>query len=125
MQTVTFACPHCNNLMAATTDLLGQQVHCPTSQNVAIAPAPISDSDPGLTFDAPPREAADSIFGEIPDEDVMGGGSERTLVLMPEDLSPLAPAASGTGFASYPPPETTTSPSLPPLFELDIPVPTP
>ena len=26
MQTVTFICPHCNNLMAATADLLGLQV---------------------------------------------------------------------------------------------------
>ena len=117
MQTVTFTCPHCNNLMAATTDMLGQQVHCPTCHNVVIAPpAMLSPSSvPELSFDAPPREAHDSIFGEVPEEDVLGGTPPPPKVEMPPDDAPSTSSTNRTGFASYPPPDPT-APLAPAAF---------
>src|SRR5262249_29829174 len=69
MQTVTFSCPHCQNLMAATADLLGQHVQCPTCGNVVVAPvARQSDSSTSeLSFEPSQPESHDSIFGDVPE----------------------------------------------------------
>lgn len=38
MQTMNFQCGHCNNLMAVSTEFLGQQVRCPHCSGVVVAP---------------------------------------------------------------------------------------
>src|SRR5438105_13368905 len=40
MQTMNFQCGRCGNLMAVSTDFLGQQVRCPHCQQVVLAPPP-------------------------------------------------------------------------------------
>ena len=68
MQTVSFQCSHCNNLMAVETELVGRQVRCPHCQQVvtvpgADAPAPgapvsaaVGENERPL---APPEPAGD------------------------------------------------------------------
>src|SRR5262245_44099549 len=124
MHTVTFTCPHCQNLMAATADMFGQHVHCPTCGNVVVAPAAnTSDSSsPELSFESTPRESHDSIFGEVPEEDVLGGTPPPPKVEMPPDDAPPTPFPSGTGFASYPPPVAI---AVPPPLPIPAPEPEP
>jgi hypothetical protein len=83
MQTVTFTCGHCGNLMAVGTDLLGKQVRCPHCQQVIEAVVSTSPSPPPPVFQQPaplsvpfssrnedeesifaPKELHDDIFGD-------------------------------------------------------------
>src|SRR5438477_567543 len=57
MQTVTFTCRHCNNLMGVTADLLGQAVHCPTCGQVVVAPS--AAPAPAVAAPAAARGSAD------------------------------------------------------------------
>jgi hypothetical protein len=104
MQTVNFHCPHCGNLMAVGTNLLGRNVRCPHCRQVVRAPAasgeapappvptPPPPRQPGVpSFNVPrPTEAHESIFGERHDEDVFG--SEPPKPRMPDAPAPIAPS---------------------------------
>jgi len=133
MQTVNFHCPHCGNLMAVGTNLLGRNVRCPHCRQVVRAPAapgePPAPSapapappprQPGVpSFNVPrPTEAHESIFGERHDEDVFGS----------EPPKPRMPDAPGPISAPTPTPQTlpetvavqTPTPNLPVANPLDF-----
>lgn len=100
MQTVNFNCPHCGNLMAVGTNLLGRNVRCPHCKQVVRAPAapgeplvqtpalPVpTPAAPAPKFDLPQTvEHHESIFGERHDEDVFG--SEPPKPTMPPVPAP-------------------------------------
>src|SRR5262245_26386105 len=97
MQTIHFTCPHCKNLMAVGSNLLGRNVRCPHCKQVvqapannpsppappppaaprpapaplphAPAPAPAPDF-PQFQLPPPPQEEPDSIFGEVDQDEV-------------------------------------------------------
>src|SRR5262245_3952373 len=103
MQTVNFHCPHCGNLMAVGTNLLGRNVRCPHCRQVVRAPAAAGEApappaptpapppprQPGIpSFNVPrPTEAHESIFGERHDEDVFG--SEPPKPRLPDAPTPF------------------------------------
>jgi len=104
MQTVNFNCPHCGNLMAVGTNLLGRNVRCPHCKQVVRAPAgageapavqapPPTPSPPAPQFNIPGQttEHHESIFGERHDEDLFG--SEPLKPKMPSTPSPLEETA--------------------------------
>ena len=130
-QTVNFHCPHCGNLMAVGTNLLGRNVRCPHCKQVVRAPAAAGDQPAGamaapqappLTPAPPPQfkvpgqgEHHESIFGERHDEDLFGS----------EPLKPRMPVETVT--PPPPPPEPAYTPP-PPTFEEtppDVPPPAP
>lgn len=117
MQTVNFNCPHCGNLMAVGTNLLGRNVRCPHCKQVVRAPAapgeplvqtpappptpPPPPTAPAPMFDIPkPIEHHESIFGERHDEDVFGSEPPKPMLPAP---APSRPA----------PVENPTAPTLP------------
>src|SRR5262249_17745271 len=117
MQTVTFTCLNCNNLMAVGVEFLGQQVQCPTCGQVVLAPAAAPDPAPTPTAFAPEfklesgkPEAVESIFSdEVHDEDLFGTPKPKVVMPLAESpTEPLSPPPSPngpnqTGFAAYPP----------------------
>jgi hypothetical protein len=110
MQTVNFNCPHCGNLMAVGTNLLGRNVRCPHCKQVLRAPAaaggvpapPVPTPPPPVpTFNVPrPTEHPESIFGERHDEDVFGSEPPKpTLPAAPhpaDSPAPVRPGAAST-----------------------------
>ncbi len=64
MQTVNFQCGHCGNLMAVSVEYLGQQVRCPTCQQVVLAPAVSThlSSDSGMEPPISSNEESESLF---------------------------------------------------------------
>src|SRR5262245_59722957 len=89
MQTVTFNCPHCGNLMAVGLNLLGRNVRCPHCKQVVRAPASLNEPAAPTPTPAPPTtptvavpsfnlpkptETHESIFSERHehDEDLFG-----------------------------------------------------
>ncbi len=111
MQTVNFNCPHCGNLMAVGTNLLGRNVRCPHCKQVVRAPAAPSEAAPPPP--APPQPPAqpdtiptpvpqfklpeqtehhESIFGERHEEDVFG--SEPLKPAVPPPVAPPPPPPS-------------------------------
>jgi hypothetical protein len=124
MQTLTFSCPHCTNLMAVGLELLGQQVQCPTCGQVIIAPASMPEQQAAavsvsaaegssaiISFDQPKQEDHDSIFGEVQDEDVFGSRPPKVEIPDGPPITP-APVASdppGSNFASFAPGMPPTS----------------
>jgi hypothetical protein len=95
MQTVSFYCPHCKNLMGVGTDLLGQQVQCPSCRAMVIAP---ETAEPMVSFDGPKLEHHESIFSEHQDEDLFGSAKPNI------EIPPAAePPANESRFAAYPP----------------------
>src|SRR5919204_1287479 len=107
MQTVNFNCPHCGNLMAVGTNLLGRNVRCPHCKQVLRAPAaaggvpapPVPTPAPPApvpTFNVPrPTEHPESIFGERHDEDVFGSEPPKpTLPAVPTPAAPARPLGS-------------------------------
>lgn len=115
MQPVTFQCGHCGNLMAVTADMVGQQVRCPTCQQVVIAPAPAAISAPvepaGRTpgpseqaFQFSSIEEKESIFtpDEQVSEDVFGAVPRPVLEAPPPSPPPFIPEppAAPTGGAN-------------------------
>jgi len=116
MQTVNFHCPHCGNLMAVGTNLLGRNVRCPHCKQVVRAPAAAGEP-PGVSAPAPqappltpapppqfkvptPTEHHESIFGERHDEDLFG--SEPLKPTLPTTAPP--PPALQEPAAAPPPP---------------------
>jgi hypothetical protein len=129
MQTVNFNCPHCGNLMAVGTNLLGRNVRCPHCKQVVRAPAAPGEAPsvqlpapmaPPLTPGPPPFKVSttvehhESIFGERHDEDVFG-----SVPLKP--TLPPAPAPAPASVAPPPPPaplqETAFAPPPPEAVE--------
>jgi len=122
-QTVNFNCPHCGNLMAVGTNLLGRNVRCPHCKQVlrapaavgavpaapnSAAPAPTSPA-PLPTFNVPgPGEHHESIFGERHDEDVFG--SDPPKPTLPEPAKPAPRPRPGGGSSE----EVTVSLPTPP-----------
>ena len=89
MQTVNFRCGHCNNLMAVSHDYLGQQVRCPTCQNVVLAPssAPSPATAPAPT---PPAPEPENLFPRIAEnEDIFSSSTQATDSLFDEPARPL------------------------------------
>jgi phage FluMu protein Com len=122
MQTVTFTCLHCNNLMAVSTEFLGHQVHCPTCNQIvrapAVAPAPIEATQSvapmleELSIESPRQETHESIFGETHDEDLFGTPPPK--IEIPPGMPMATPSANGsshTQFANYPPPSQLAAPA--------------
>jgi hypothetical protein len=99
MQSVTFKCVQCNNLMAVGAEFLGQQVRCPHCQQVVVAPAapqmaatPAADSPPNgtdVTALLPPLadDPAD-IFAEDHTDDIFGRPAPR--IELPPPLRDIA-----------------------------------
>jgi hypothetical protein len=102
MQTVNFQCGHCGNLMGVSTEFLGQQVRCPTCQQVVVAPSASGLENPA---------SGDTVATHSPD---MGAGLSNTSPLedsvRTEPVSPFSAAAS----SSYQPPSTYEDPTLAP-----------
>ena len=125
MQTLTFSCPHCTNLMAVGLELLGQQVQCPSCGKVVIAPPVNPDAQPmantkgevadgELILENPKEEDHESIFGETQDEDVFG--SRPLTVVIPEGGMPATPNSGrrASQFAAF-------APGMPPSAESTAP----
>jgi hypothetical protein len=76
MQTIRFTCPHCKNLMAVGTNLLGRNVRCPHCKQVLQAPGSAAPPAPGAPGSIPEfqlphtAEEQESIFGEAHDDHV-------------------------------------------------------
>ena len=113
MQTVNFQCGHCGNLMAVSTEFLGQQVRCPTCQGVVVAPsatevAPQQSAQADLPqFDIPKGPDPDSIFSppEETTDDIFGASAAPRLVIPPsEPQLELAPQPAPAPAAAF---ETT------------------
>jgi hypothetical protein len=101
MQTTNFQCGHCGNLMAVTANMLGQQVRCPTCQQVVLAPAPApsAPSLPGLEALGLGSSAAvepECIFSppDVSDEDLFGGPAVPPLEIPPPWTPPLEPVVA-------------------------------
>ncbi len=83
METVNFQCGHCGNLIAVSTQHLGQQVRCPHCQQVVLAPLPSPPAPAPPTFDPP--DDPDSIFSPpAPSDDLFGGGPQPAVEMPPE-----------------------------------------
>jgi hypothetical protein len=138
-QTVNFNCPHCGNLMAVGTNLLGRNVRCPHCKQVVRAPAAPGEAPaPPAITPPPPRpgtipsfnvprqtEALESIFGERHDEDVFG--SEPPKPKMPDaPLPPIAPSAgtpqgpAETFAVVTPPPPPIPATANPLAFDINV-----
>lgn len=119
MQTVNFQCGQCGNLMAVTTDMLGQQVRCPHCQHVVVAPAATAEpvtaplmpppvpSPPEAPFNFAAAEERESIF--TPDEQV----SEDVFGAVPRPvLDPPRPPPLFLPPPMLPPSPFTPAPTL-------------
>jgi len=101
MQTVTFPCEKCGNLIAVEQEFLGKPVSCPRCLQVTSAPnAPpkISsalDSDAEPAFSVPPAEEQESIFGDgSSPEDSLFDGVLDAKVEMPSHAIPTGNSSS-------------------------------
>jgi hypothetical protein len=59
MQTVQFQCGHCGNLMGVSTEFLGEQVRCPTCEQVVVAPA---SAEPSPSEPSSITESTENLF---------------------------------------------------------------
>lgn len=149
MQTVNFNCPHCGNLMAVGSNLLGRNVRCPHCKQVVRAPAasgeaaiaaaaapvmtPPPPSPPAPIYIPKPQEAAESIFGDAPpDEDLFGTVAPKpSFPAPPPPPEPYRPALQETVTVGpvaeerqsfeidVSPPEHQPLPEIEPLPEMD------
>jgi hypothetical protein len=120
MQTVTFQCGHCGNLMAVGMAYLGQQVRCPTCQQVVLAPqatangegqAPPSEPAPALSlppspvpeFKPPALSDQEDIFSQTTSDDLFGE-AESPRLEMPSEPAP-GPAGDPAAPPAPAPPE--------------------
>ncbi|MBL8865950.1 MAG: hypothetical protein JNK93_10375 [Planctomycetia bacterium] len=117
MQSLTFACPQCTRRMGVGLEWMGKSVRCPHCRQVVVAPtatpsktafaSPLADAppatDPSDAFDVPlprfappPREGAESIFGEeaASDDSVFATPTAPKPVLLPDVAEP-SPRSSG------------------------------
>jgi hypothetical protein len=141
MQTIRFACPHCKNLMAVGTNLLGRNVRCPHCKQVlqapggAAPPAPPAAPAPGKPGSIPEfqlpqtAEEHESIFAEAHDDDVFSRSPpkpvlppvepEETPTVLSESLrpNPIQPTAvdtpAGTTSVPWQPRPGETTPHAP------------
>src|SRR5262245_60167276 len=110
MQTVNFQCGHCGKLMGVSAEHLGQQVRCPSCQQVVLAPA---SGGPAPVSSAPPTQhgaadLSDDIFHTPSDtDDALFGpdkGPKPEIHLPPATLPPTpeppAPTPSPMTFAA-------------------------
>jgi hypothetical protein len=128
MQTIRFTCPHCKNLMAVGTNLLGRNVRCPHCKQVLQAPgsaappapaAPPTPATPGSIpeFQLPPTgEEHESIFGEAHDDHVFSRPPPKPVLppVEPEEAptvlsESLRPAPVQPTAVEAPPAEATAS----------------
>ena len=132
MQTVNFNCPHCGNLMAVGTNLLGRNVRCPHCKQVVRAPAAQGEAAPAPPPPPAPPDTAptqvpqfklpeqtehhESIFGERHEEDVFG--TEPLKPAVPPPPPPPAPYLQETvGITTEAPPRPAPQPEYEPLPE--------
>jgi hypothetical protein len=118
MQTVNFNCPHCGNLMAVGTNLLGRNVRCPHCKQVVRAPAAAGEAPsvqvpvptpPPRQFNVPSQtEHHESIFGERHDEDLFGSEPLKPKLPSAPAPAPLPPALEETAYV--PPPAAPPGP---------------
>jgi hypothetical protein len=101
MQTTNFQCGHCGNLMAVTANMLGQQVRCPTCQQVVLAPAPTPTAPPlpgieALGLGSTAVVEPECIFSppDASDEDLFGGPAVPQLQIPPPWTPPLEPTVA-------------------------------
>jgi hypothetical protein len=117
METVNFQCGHCGSLMGVPLELLGQQVRCPTCQQVVRAPLngapPAPPAQPPVFASTPPPSEPDSIFTppEEGGEDLFGS-AEAPHVEMPVPEPPPVPPEPPLQDATltYVPPGAITTP---------------
>lgn len=119
MQPLTFACPKCGRRMGVGLDLMGKSVRCPHCRQVVVVPSnvpvrpaappdasgsrlstppdaqePSEHGESPMRFAPPPREGAESIFGEegIAEDSVFEAPATRKPFLLPDvDDSPRTP----------------------------------
>jgi hypothetical protein len=119
MQPLTFACPQCSRRMGVGLEWMGKSVRCPHCRNVVVAPtatpsksafaSPLADPPPAAEpsdaveaplprFAPPPREGAESIFGEeaASDDSVFEAPAARKPIVVPDVSEPLAPKSDPT-----------------------------
>jgi hypothetical protein len=122
MQTVTFQCGHCRNLMAVGIENLGRQVRCPHCQQVVLAPsqpatapapAPAPAPDPAPVFT--PRSDHEDIFSAEP-EDALFGHEDVPQMELPPQPSPMVNGAEAA--PPEPVPEPAPQQQFPSLAEL-------
>jgi hypothetical protein len=107
METVTFQCGHCGNLMGVDVEFLGQQVRCPSCQQVVLAPLP-DDS-------APAEEPSPSSPAEAPSEPrftAISAAEREDIFLSPTESEDLFDAPPGPRLEI--PPSPSSSPEPPP-----------
>lgn len=142
METITFPCPHCRNVMAVGTNLIGRNVRCPHCQAVIQAPTqspppappppvmvqppppPPPPPPPGQTdfqFAPPmphePVESHESIFGEVHTEEVFAREPPRPAMPPPEPPPPqgsTGPFPGADQAPVAPMPEQSFAPPAPP-----------
>ena len=89
MEIINFQCSHCGNMMGVTVDCLGQEVRCPTCEQVVVAPS-------GATEPSPREPAAvgshdhEDIFSP-PETDGLFGSEPAPRLEMP----PASPSSNG------------------------------
>jgi len=101
MQTVTFPCEKCGNVIAVEQEFLGKPVSCPRCMQVTSAPnAPPKISSPlnadvEPAFSVPPAEEQESIFGDgCSPEDSLFDGVLDAKVEMPSHAIPTGNSSS-------------------------------
>jgi hypothetical protein len=105
METVTFQCGHCGNLMAVGMEFLGQEVYCPSCQQVVLAPR---SPDPAPVEEPPAEPPAEPRFTAI------SAAEREDIFLSPTESEDLFDAPPGPRLEIPPPPSPSPSPSPPP-----------
>jgi hypothetical protein len=108
MQPFTFPCPNCGRRVGIGLELLGKSVRCPHCRQVVVAPtatpskgptpSPFSEADDHLPrFAPPPREGAESIFGEAAasEDSLFEAPTAHKPVLVPDTDDGPSPRSSG------------------------------
>jgi hypothetical protein len=127
METVNFQCGNCHNLMAVGSEYLGRQVRCPHCQQVVLAPAPtapppplapgllppLSDSPFEAAAENAPANEHESIFGEVPSDDLFGGEQTPVVEMPPEPAAPPLPHLALESPAIPAPAPATDAPTEP------------
>src|SRR5260370_26559565 len=89
MQTVQFQCGHCGSMMGVSIEFLGQQVRCPTCQEVVVAPA---SSDPSPPEPSSTTESVENLFlanlQSAPIGDPPNTNSQPAVTSVPADHEP-------------------------------------
>jgi hypothetical protein len=89
MEIINFQCGQCGNMMGVTIDCLGQQVRCPTCEQVVVAPAAAPELSPREPASVGSHDHED-IFTP-PDSDGLFGSEPAPRLEMP----PASPSSNG------------------------------